>query len=151
MSTIVRWNPLREMATMQTVMDHLFEDTWRSVRPAVAGSGLALDVYESDAKYTIFTAIPGVEPGQISVSLDDDVLTISGEVAQPVFAENENARALLFERTYGKFARSVRLGVPVDSDNIEAAYENGVLKLSVPKAPQAQPKLIPIRVSNGSK
>lgn len=151
MSTIVRWNPIREMAAMQTAMDRLFEDTWRTVRPVAAGSGLVLDVYETDSKYIIYTAIPGVEPGQISVSLDDDVLTISGEVAQPAFGENENARVLLYERTYGKFTRSVRLGVPVDGDKIEAAYENGVLKLTVPKAPQAQPKVIPVHVSNGNK
>lgn len=151
MSTIVRWNPIREMAAMQNAMDRLFEDTWRSVRPSVAGSGLALDVYETDAKYTIFTSIAGVDPNQISVSLDDDILTISGEVPQPVFEEKENARVLLFERTYGKFARSVRLGVPVDAEQIEAAYENGVLKLSISKAPQAQPKVIPVRVANGNK
>jgi hypothetical protein len=48
MSSLIRWNPVREMAAMQSAMDRLFEDTWRTVRPTVAGNALALDVYETD-------------------------------------------------------------------------------------------------------
>lgn len=147
MSTVIRWNPVREMAAMQGAIDHLFDDTWRTVRPMKSGKTLPLDVYETDSGYVVYTALPGIDPNQIKVSLDDDVLTISGELSQPAFDEKENSRVLLFERIYGKFSRSVRLGLPVDSDKIEAFFDNGVLKLSLPKAPQVQPKQIPVRAA----
>jgi HSP20 family protein len=147
MSNIIRWNPIREMAAMQNMIDRVFEDTWRAARPTVAGNALPLDVYESDQGYIVFAALPGVSADAIQVSIDDDVLTISGEVPQPAFEEKDNTRVLLFERSYGKFSRSVRLGVPVDVEKVEAAYENGVLKLTLPKTAQAQPKTIPVRAN----
>lgn len=150
MTSLIRWNPVREMAAMQSAMDRLFDETWRSIRPTVAGNALALDVYETDQAYTVHTALPGVNPENINVSFQDDVLTISGEVEQPKFAEENNARVLLFERTYGKFSRSIRLAQSVDADKVEATYENGVLTLTLPKTPEAQPRLIPIK-TNGTK
>lgn len=147
MTTLVRWNPIREMAAMQNAMDRLFEDNWRTARPTVAGNNLPLDVFETDNSYVIYTAIPGIDPENINVSMEDDVLTISGEVAAPHFEEKENVRALVQERATGKFTRSVRVGDPVDSEKIEAAYENGVLKLTLPKTPAAQPRLIPVKAS----
>jgi HSP20 family protein len=150
MTSIIRWNPVREMAAMQNVLDRMFEESWRTIRPTNAGNVLPLDVYETDAAYTVFTAIPGVNPDEINVSLHDDVLTISGEVPQPTFAETQNARTLLLERGYGKFSRSIRLARPIDADNIEAAYENGILTLTLPIEPEAQPKLIQVK-HNGHK
>lgn len=146
MNTIVRWNPFREMAAMQSAMDRLFDESWRGVRPTAAGNTLSLDVFETDQAYVLFTTLPGVDPQDIHVSMEDDVLTITGEVPQPAFDDKDNARTLMLERSYGKFTRSVRVGMPVDSDKIEAAYENGVLRLTLPKTPQAQPKVIPVRV-----
>ncbi len=147
MTTIVRWNPFREVAEMQRAMDRLFEDSWRGVRPTAAGNTLALDAYETDAAYIIFAALPGVNPDAITVNLDDDVLTVAAEIPQPAFDEKDNARTLLYERAYGKFTRSVRFGLPVAADQVEAAYENGVLKLTLPKTPAAQPKQIPVRAN----
>jgi HSP20 family protein len=91
-----------------------------------------------------------VNPEQINISFQDDVLTISGEIPQPAIAENEQARTLLFERSYGKFSRSIRLAQPIDADHVEASYENGVLTLTLAKAPEAQPRLIPVK-TNGVK
>ena len=149
MSTVIRWNPVREMAAMQSAIDRLFDESWRTIRPTTGANALPLDVYETDATYIVYSTLPGADPDQINVSLDDDVLTISAELAKPSFDEKENTRILLFERGYGKFSRSVRLGLPVDSDKIEAAYENGVLKLTLPKAEQTQPKQIRVRTANG--
>ena len=148
MSTVIRWNPVREMAAMQSAIDRLFDDSWRTVRPAAGGNVLPLDVFETDSAYIVYSTLPGIDPDQIKISLDDDILTISTEVPQATFSEEEHVRVLLVERGYGKFNRSVRLGLPVDSDKIEAAYENGVLRLNLPKAAQAQPKQIRVR-SNG--
>lgn len=149
MTTMIRWNPFREVAAMQREMDRLFDQDWRAARPATRNHALALDAYETDNAYVVFTALPGISPDAINVSIEDNVLTISGEVAQPAFEEKDNARSLLLERSYGKFSRSIRVGAPVDSDKVEAAYENGLLKLTLPKTPEAQPRLIPVR--NGAK
>lgn len=153
MNTIIRWNPLREMAAMQNALDRIFEDTWRSARPIFAGNGLSLDVYEADNAYTVVTSLPGLTADQIQVSMHDGVLTISGELPQGTVPEN--ARVLLQERAFGKFTRSITLPQTVDVEHIEAAFENGVLTLTLPKVPEVQPKLIPVRAgttvhSNGS-
>jgi HSP20 family protein len=150
MSTIVRWTPIREMASMQSVMDRFFDETWRGTRPAFAGNALALDVHETDQAYTVQTALPGVNPEQINISFQDDVLTISGEVEQSKSSEDKNTRVLLSERSYGKYSRSIRLSQPIEADKIEANFENGVLTLTLPKAPEAQPRLIPVK-TNGAK
>jgi HSP20 family protein len=149
MSTIIRWNPIREMAAMQSAMDRLFEDTWRGYRNVDTSLALALDVHETEPAYHVVAALPGVPSDTINVSLHDDVLTISGELPQPSYPEN--ARALLLERTYGKFSRSIRLPEQVAADQIEASLDNGLLTLNLPKTPEAQPKQIPVRVStNGN-
>lgn len=146
MTTRVRWNPTREMAAMQNVMEQWFENGRTNGRLATTHN-LALDAYETDSGYVIYTALPGVHPDNINVSMEDDVLTISGEVAAPAFDEKDNVRTLAQERATGKFSRSVRVSAPVDSDKIEAAFENGLLKLSLPKTPAAQPRQIPVKAS----
>lgn len=145
MSTIIRWNPIREMAAMQSAMDRLFEDTWRGYRNVDTSLALPLDVHETETAYHVVAALPGVPSDTINVSLHDDVLTISGELPQPSYPEN--ARALLLERTYGKFSRSIRLPEQVAADQIEASLDNGLLTLNLPKTPEAQPKQIPVRVN----
>ena len=142
---IVRWNPVREMLAMQTALDRMFDDTRRGGFDN--GNALALDVHEDDQNYSVVTSLPGVKPENINVSLHDGVLTITGEI--PV-QTNENARTLMQERVYGKFTRSIRLPMAVNSDNVEAAFDNGVLKLTLPKSEEAQPKQIPVRVGNGT-
>lgn len=147
MTTIVRWNPIREMAAMQSAMDRLFEETWRNNRPTVAGNALALDVYENDSAYVVHTSLPGVDADKINISFQDDVLTISGEVEQHKTSEDQNTRVLLSERSYGKFSRSIRLAQAIDADKVEATFENGVLTLTMPKAPEVQPRQIPVKTN----
>ncbi len=142
MTTVVRWNPIREMAAMQGALDRLFDENWRAVRNGANAGSLALDVHETDQAYVINAVVPGVSADALSISLHDGVLTISGEVPQ---AAHENSRALLLERSYGKFQRSIRLPLPVDASAVEATIENGVLTLTLPKSPEAQPRMIPVK------
>lgn len=151
MSTVIRWKPVRDVNAFQGAIDRMSDENWRTVRPTSAGNALALDAYETDSSYTIYASLPGISPDQINVSLDDNVLTVSGEITRPSFDEKENVRSLLSERAYGKFSRSVRLSLPVDGDKVEAAYENGILKLVLPKTPAAQPKQIPVKISTNGK
>lgn len=142
MTTVVRWNPAREMAAMQNTLDRLFDENWRAARNGAHASNLALDVHETDQAYFVSAVVPGVTAEALNISLHDGILTISGEIAQPT---HENARALLLERGYGKFQRSIRLPLAVDASAVEASIENGVLTLTLPKAPEAQPRQIPVK------
>jgi HSP20 family protein len=127
---------------MQSQLDRMFEDAWR---PLYEGeSALALDIDESETGYTVSTAIPGVDPEEIDINLHDNVLTISAETNAEEEHEGDGKRALVRERRYGKFTRSVRLATPVDADNVEANYENGVLTLEIPKSEEAKPRRIPV-------
>jgi HSP20 family protein len=147
MSTIIRWNPLREMAEMQTAMNRLFDDTWRTVWPVVeTSSTLPLDVYEADNGYTVIAALPGVEQDNINITLHQNVLTLSAEI--PQYNLQEGQQALIVERPSGKLTRSITLPRPIYADQVEAIYENGVLTLTLPLSPEAQPKRITVQ-SNG--
>lgn len=145
MANIIRWHPVREIASVQNLMDRLFDDI---VRPNITnGSTLALDIFEDNSSYTVETVIPGVDSENIHINLHDDVLTIEAEIpANSV----EGKRTLLQERTYGKFTRRVRLPLPVKSEAVEATYENGLLTLTLPKAESAQPRTINVRRPNHS-
>ena len=142
MSTIVRWNPIREMAAMQNTMDRLFSDAWNNKR-AQSGSLLALDVHEIDEAYHVVANLPGVSDENISINIHEGVLTISAALEQEDI--DENARVLLRERSTGKFSRSVKLAQPIAIDDVEATYEDGVLALVLPKVPEVQPKSIQVK------
>jgi HSP20 family protein len=144
MSTVIRWNPIREMAAMQSAMDRLFDETWRN--STQAQNTIVLDVHENSNAYTVFANIPGVDPEAIDINLHDGVLTISAHVPQAEV--EEEARVLLNERTTGQFSRRLTLPREVDADNIDATYDNGVLTLVVPKSPEAQPRQIPVKVAH---
>lgn len=137
---IVRWNPFREMAAMQRAMDRIFDETWRNYEEFEGARSLALDVHENDDNYIVQTAVPGINPDDLDITLHDGVLTISGEFQRQ--DTDENTRTVISERVYGRFSRSIRLPQIVDSDNVEAAYNDGLLTLTLPKLPDAKPRQI---------
>jgi len=143
MSAIVRWNPIREIAAMQNLMDRLM-DSMVSDDVVTAGRPLALDVTETKEAYTVKTALPGVDAEHIRVSLEDDVLMIEAEMPQHT-TEHEDNKVLIREMSYGKFSRRVRLPQAVNSEGVEAEYKDGILTLTLPKTPETQPRAIPVR------
>lgn len=152
MTGIVRWNPFREMAAMQNMMDRVFEETWRPFfeEGGAALNTLALDLHEDDKEYTLTTELPGVKAENIQVRLDGEYLLIDGEIPEQVI-EKEGQRSLIKERRYGRFSRRVHLPQPVNSEKINATYADGVLTLVLPKSETVQPKQIPVRTGNGSR
>jgi HSP20 family protein len=150
MANITRWNPLREMTAMQNVMDRMFDETVRSMRPlgnfenGEFANALALDVHEDDNTFTVTTSLPGVKAEDIHVNLHDDFLTIEAEMPETK-RESNNGRTLVQERAYGKYSRRIRLPQPVNADAVEANYEDGVLTLTLPKAEHALPRSIPVK------
>jgi HSP20 family protein len=106
------------------------------------------DVSEDSDNIQISMELPGVDPEDVRLSLENNVLTIRGEKKQH-FEEN-NERVHRFERTYGVFERTFVLPNTVDADRIEARYENGVLFVTIPKAERARPREIQVKSSAGS-
>ena len=144
MSTNIRWNPLREMADMQTAMNRLFDDSWRAVWPGVESSStLQLDVYEADNGYKVIATLPGVAQDNINITVHQNVLTLSAEI--PQYDMQEGQHALVVERPFGKLTRSITLPRPIHAEQVEAVYENGLLTLTLPLSPEAQPKRITVQ------
>lgn len=142
-NTIVRWNPLREIAAMQNMMDRLVDEAWQDFRPFTGNNTLPLDIHETQDSYTIVANIPGLTAEDINLNLHDNVLTIDVEIKQPEVAEG--VRVLAQERFYGRLTRRFSLPQAIDADNVEAAYSNGVLTLTLPKTAEAKPRQIPVR------
>jgi len=103
-----------------------------------------LDVAETKNEIVVKAEVPGLEPKDIDISLSDGLLTIKGEKKQEREEKEENYH--LVERSYGSFARSIRLPNEVQSDKINASYKNGVLKIVLPKSEEAKKKEIKIKV-----
>ncbi|NDJ85033.1 MAG: Hsp20/alpha crystallin family protein [Chloroflexi bacterium] len=148
---VIRVNPLREMVDMQNALERLFEDTCRSAYRSGNGDPdysyrLPVDVIETEQGYLVAAELPGAHMDNITVQLEDETLYIEGEIPTHDI-DDEKARTLLNERRAGKFTRTLRLPAPVDGDNVEAVFENGLLTLSLPKTPAVQPKRISIKQS----
>ncbi|MEK7206957.1 MAG: Hsp20/alpha crystallin family protein [Pseudomonadota bacterium] len=129
--------------------DRMFEGFLRPIRVVeeAAGESLvpAMDVKERDGEYVIKTELPGVKKEDVSITLENGVLTISGETRSET-EEKEGERLLRQERRYGKYTRSLRLGTQIDEKSVKANYKDGVLELILPKAEEVKPKKITVGV-----
>jgi HSP20 family protein len=142
---LVRWDPIRELDTVQNEMNRLFDRFFD--RPA-NGSSLsrrwipAMDLAESDDHLVLHADLPGMSEDDIDIEVKDGVLTISGERK----AEHEEKAAGFHrvERAFGSFSRSVSLPDGVDAKSVEANFADGVLEVKVPKPEEAQPTRVQI-------
>jgi HSP20 family protein len=130
--------------------DNLFTGFLRPMRwmEEEASQGLIprLDVTERENEYVVEAEMPGIKREDIDITLENGVLTISGE-SRSEKEEKEGERVIRQERQYGKYVRSLRLGTEVDEKNVKANYKNGILELVLPKAEQVKPKKINVNVS----
>lgn len=147
-TALTRWDPAADFAAMRNLMDRVFEGNFPRV-PVFRNGGedlgpanLSLDVLETGDSFVIKAAIPGVDPKDVDISVEDDVLTIKGEFEHKEEATEENY--LRREIRYGSFQRQLRLPPTVDAEKAEAAFENGMLRLSLPKKPEARARSIKI-------
>jgi len=144
--SIVRWEPLRDFMTLREAMDRLFEESFVRPRrewPATVEGTLALDMYETEDAVVVKTAVPGVKSDDIDISISGNTLSISGESKFEEEVKEENY--IRRERRYGSFSRSVVLPEGVNPDEAEASFDDGILTLSIPKAPEAKPKVIKVK------
>jgi HSP20 family protein len=140
MTTLVRWEPFRELASFQNEMSRfmngLLDGQGRSVQSWVP----ALDVWETDSDVVYAFDLPGIPEDAITIEVKDDTLTVSAE-REKTEGVSDNG-FYRYERRYGTFARAVGLPKGVDQDRIAASYENGVLEVRVPKPEEAKPRTI---------
>jgi HSP20 family protein len=137
MTTLVRWEPFRELASLQgemgRLMSGLFEGPGRVTQSWVP----ALDVWETDTEVVYSFDLPGIPEDKIDIEVHDDMLTVSAE--REKVAEETTDRFYRFERRYGSFSRAVGLPQGTDESKIAAAYADGVLEVRVPKPEEAKP------------
>lgn len=145
MTTLIRWKPVRRPRLINE-FDRLFETPagWQAPR----NWELELDVTEKGDVYTVKASVPGLNPDDIEITLEDNTLAIQGEFVSE--EENENERYHLRERRTGSFSRTVNFPVLVNAEAVAASYEHGVLTLTVPKAEEVKPKRIGIKVNGHS-
>lgn len=144
-TALTRWDPTADFAAMRNVMDRLFDQPFvRTLRTGedLGNSTLSLDVIENGETYVIKAAVPGVDPKDVEISVDEDVLTIRGEFTKQEETSEENY--LRREIRSGSFQRQLRLPPTVEPEKAEATFENGLLKLSIPKKPEARARSIKI-------
>ena len=149
MANITRWDPFGDMLSLRQAMDRLFEDAFVRPRNLIHFNGeagaatLAVDMYETENEIVLSAAVPGVKPEDLDISIQGDVLTIKGETrtTDEVTEESFYRR----ERRFGAFYRQVQLPKPVKSDGAEATFENGIVKLTLPKADEARERKIPVK------
>ncbi len=137
MATITRWDPVTELLSLR----NFFEDA-RS--PLVRTNIIpALDLSETDNSFLVEMAVPGLKAEDLTVTVENNVLTIKGEMHK---TSEENRTYHRVERRYGSFQRSITLPSRVKSDEIEATLSDGVLRLEIPKAEESKPRRIAINV-----
>lgn len=143
MRALVPWTGL---STMRKEMDRLFERFWEGDLPELPWTGEwapALDVSETKDTVMVKAEVPGMDPKDIALSLQDQVLTLKGEKKQE--KEEKDEHYYRAERSYGAFARAIRLPAPVDASKVTASFKHGLLKVTLPKAPAAKGATIPIK------
>ena len=147
---ITRWDPFRDVMTLQNRLNSLFQDFNRGQGEsgefvATAAFVPPVDVYEDDHKIVLKLEVPGLKQEDLDIQLENNILTVRGERKFEKEEKEENFHRI--ERRYGSFARSFSLPNSIDTENVHASYENGVLKLELAKRAEAKPKQIKVNIS----
>ena len=145
------WRPFRELEEMQRRFEEIFgrpflPAMWRRVPAEERGWAPAIEVFEKEDKFVVKAELPGMKEEDIDVSVVGDTMTIKGERKAETEVKEEDYYCC--ERSYGSFSRSIALPSTVDAKKIEASYEDGVLEVSLPKAPEVKPKKVSVSAKN---
>jgi HSP20 family protein len=142
---VTRWNPAREAMSLRSAMDRLLDDSfvrpWSTQDSGQRVANLPIDAYSTENEIVVMAAVPGVNPEGVEITVEGESLTIKGEIPEAV----ENVNYVFSERFHGPFARTLQLNVPIDMEQIEATFDNGVLTLVLPKAEEVRPKVIKVQ------
>lgn len=145
-TALTRWDPSADFAAMRNLMDRFFDQPLGRLpfRPGedLGTTNLSLDVVENGDTYVIKAAVPGIDPKDVEISVDEDVLTIKGEFSKQEETKDENY--IRREIRTGSFQRQLRLPPTVEPEKAQASFEHGMLTLSIPKKAEARARSIKI-------
>jgi HSP20 family protein len=143
---ITRWDPFREVAALQNHVNSLFRDFNDGESSLTTTNFIpAVDIYEDEKRIVLKLEVPGIPEKDLDVTVENNTLVVKGERKFEKEEKEENFHSI--ERRYGSFSRAFTLPTTVETENIDAKYENGVLKLELKKKPEAQPKQIKVNVN----
>lgn len=144
--TITRWDPFREINSLQSTLNRVFQDYGRGSDELVTGGTFVppVDIYEDQNGITLKMEVPGISQQDINISLENNTLTVSGERKFQKNEKEENFHRI--ERRYGAFTRSFSLPNTVDTEKVNANYEHGILSIQLAKRAEAKPKQIKVEV-----
>jgi HSP20 family protein len=148
---LIRWEPARELGTIQNEMNRLFNTFFDTPTTAGAGNGAAprrwippMDLVETEGQFVLKADLPGLADGDVNVELEDNVLTISGE--RKADHEERKDGCYRIERSFGSFRRTLTLPEGVDPETVKATFNSGVLEVHVPKPEERKPGKVAISV-----
>jgi HSP20 family protein len=150
---LVRWEPVRELTSLQNEMNRLFNTFFDTPTTGNGGNGTTLrrwippmDLVETDEHFVLKADLPGLDEGDVNIEVEDNVLTVSGERK----AEHEDKREgyVRVERAYGAFRRSLTLPEGIDPEGVSASFDNGVLEVRIPKPEERKPRRVAIQVGD---
>jgi HSP20 family protein len=144
-----RWDPFRDLMSIQNELNRLFGRTYGGGEGGSGASGSwvpPLDVFESNDKYVVAVELPGIDPSDVEVSVEDSTLTIKGQ--RDFFYKDATDEAFRrIERRYGQFTRTLTLPTTADVEKVDASFDKGVLTIEVPKREEAKPRKITVKAS----
>src|SRR5579863_846115 len=149
MTVLTRWEPFRELSTLQDRINRAFRESRTGEDDSLTTSSFApaVDVYEDEHQVTLKIEVPGIDEKDIDVQVESNVLTVHGERKIEKDEKEENYRRV--ERHYGSFTRTFNLPTTVDAEKVAATYDKGVLKITLPKKAEAKPKQIKVNIGAG--
>jgi HSP20 family protein len=150
---LVRWEPVRELSSLQSEMNRLFNTFFDT--PSTGGNGGAIrrwvpsmDLVETDEHFVLRADLPGLTEDDVTIELEDNVLTVAGERK----AEHEEKKEGFYrmERSFGQFRRSLTLPDGINPDGIAATFDKGVLEVRIPKPEERKPRRVAIQVGDNA-
>ncbi len=150
--TITRWDPFQELNMITNRMNRLFSETWgqgQDQQENLMTSAFVppVDIYEDEHNINLKVEVPGIDPKDVDIRLENNTLTVRGERKFEKEEKEENFHRV--ERRYGTFFRAFTLPNTVDPESVSADYDNGVLKLKLAKKAEAKPKQIKVNIGQG--
>jgi len=140
-----RWEPFRDMLSLRADMDRLFSSLFGGASEGREGFwSPVVDIEEDNENIMVKAEIPGMKKEDIQVSVQGNMLNITGERKQE--SETKNKTFHRVERAYGRFSRMITLPTDVDSDKVKASYKDGILNITLPKPESIKPKNIDVEI-----
>jgi HSP20 family protein len=149
MKNLVTYDPFRELRSLQRDVNRLLGGTFeRGGSEMISGQwNPSVDISENKDSIVLEAELPGMSPDDVNISIENNVLTIQGERRFEKKQDEDNFHRV--ERSYGSFTRSFTLPPTVSSENVDAAFENGMLRLTLAKREEAKPRKIEIKATAG--